>query len=114
METVSREVPAENVFHDHLDVCQQCREQPFNLCTIGGIALQAQVRSGKPGLLDSFGLHHAADRAREESKQDDPLMQMLRHINGQLKDHPRPPEPAIPLEITNLMETLTRIRKTKT
>lgn len=23
------------VFHDHLDVCKQCRNQPFNLCPVG-------------------------------------------------------------------------------
>lgn len=22
-------------FHKHLDECQQCREQPFNLCSLG-------------------------------------------------------------------------------
>lgn len=32
-----------NIFHDHLDVCRQCREQPFNLCPIGEKALKAAI-----------------------------------------------------------------------
>lgn len=27
-------------FHQHLDECQRCREQPFNLCQVGRAALQ--------------------------------------------------------------------------
>ena len=30
----------ENPFHDHLDVCQRCRNQPFNLCNTGAKLLQ--------------------------------------------------------------------------
>jgi hypothetical protein len=29
-----------NVFHDHLDVCKQCREHPFALCPVGAAALE--------------------------------------------------------------------------
>ena len=32
---------AAKAFHDHLDVCQRCRKQPFNLCPIGAARLQA-------------------------------------------------------------------------
>lgn len=31
--------PDENIFHQHLDICEQCRKQPFNLCTAGHLAL---------------------------------------------------------------------------
>lgn len=31
-----------NDFHDHLDVCKQCREQPYNLC-LNGKALLTRV-----------------------------------------------------------------------
>ena len=24
-----------DVFHDHLDVCEQCEQHPFSLCTVG-------------------------------------------------------------------------------
>lgn len=24
-----------DAFHDHLDICQQCREHPFQLCSVG-------------------------------------------------------------------------------
>lgn len=30
-----------NVFHKHLDVCAQCREHPFQLCTVGARLLRA-------------------------------------------------------------------------
>ena len=34
----------ENIFHKHLDVCKQCREQPFNLCKIGaGLIVEAAL-----------------------------------------------------------------------
>lgn len=29
----------ENVFHDHIDVCERCRNQPFNLCSVGAAKL---------------------------------------------------------------------------
>lgn len=32
-----------NVFHDHLDHCAQCRENPFDLCVVGQIRLRQQV-----------------------------------------------------------------------
>ena len=32
---------AAKAFHDHLDVCRRCREQPFNLCPTGAARLQA-------------------------------------------------------------------------
>lgn len=36
---------SENIFHDHLDVCLRCRNQPFNLCPAGALALRQQVQS---------------------------------------------------------------------
>ena len=35
-----------NVFHAHLDVCQRCANEPFNLCAIGAAALRETVRAG--------------------------------------------------------------------
>jgi hypothetical protein len=35
----------DNVFHQHLDQCQQCREQPFNLCPIGARLLTEAATS---------------------------------------------------------------------
>lgn len=29
----------DNVFHQHLDVCERCRTQPFNLCVTGQLAM---------------------------------------------------------------------------
>lgn len=36
-----------NTFHDHLDVCKRCADQPFNLCPIGVKALKESVESGE-------------------------------------------------------------------
>lgn len=30
-----------NPFHDHLDACERCRENPFNLCPTGDALLVA-------------------------------------------------------------------------
>lgn len=32
-----------NVFHEHLDKCKRCRENPFDLCTIGLILIKQAV-----------------------------------------------------------------------
>lgn len=32
-----------NIFHDHLDVCKQCREHPFNLCVVGLAAMRSEI-----------------------------------------------------------------------
>lgn len=33
-----------NVFHAHLDECERCRNQPFNLCPVGALKLEAAAR----------------------------------------------------------------------
>jgi hypothetical protein len=35
--------PDVNAFHDHLDVCKQCREHPMNLCAVGAALLSREV-----------------------------------------------------------------------
>lgn len=30
-----RQEPNPDLFHDHLDICKRCREQPTNLCSLG-------------------------------------------------------------------------------
>lgn len=32
-----------NAYHDHLDLCAQCREHPFGLCAIGAAALEREA-----------------------------------------------------------------------
>lgn len=39
-------------FNDHLDVCEQCRENPFSLCSTGSRALRDSVESGQGGEYD--------------------------------------------------------------
>lgn len=34
-----------NALHDHLDVCAQCRDNPFGLCAVGAIALEREARA---------------------------------------------------------------------
>ncbi len=40
----------DNAFHDHLDICERCRDQPFNLCPIGYLALVKAVNDGTKAL----------------------------------------------------------------
>jgi hypothetical protein len=42
--------PDPNKFHDHLDVCSQCRNQPLNLCPIGFAFLKEEALKGIPVL----------------------------------------------------------------
>lgn len=32
-------------FHAHLDICEQCRERPFDLCRVGDALLRNAVQS---------------------------------------------------------------------
>lgn len=41
---------AEDRFHQHLDRCRQCREQVFNLCSVGRELLMAVAKEGFRGL----------------------------------------------------------------
>lgn len=34
---------SKNLFHDHLDECDHCREHPFDLCVDGKAAMQAEI-----------------------------------------------------------------------
>lgn len=34
-EQTPRPKPNPDLFHDHLDICKRCREQPMNLCNLG-------------------------------------------------------------------------------
>jgi hypothetical protein len=40
---------SDNVFHDHLDVCDQCRNNPMFLCPEGNRRLHQQVVGQDPG-----------------------------------------------------------------
>lgn len=44
---------SDNVFHDHLDTCATCRENPMGLCAEGLRTLQAQVTV--PPIIDKVG-----------------------------------------------------------
>lgn len=41
----------DNVFHQHLDVCKRCREQPFNLCREGARTLRLAVQESANDIL---------------------------------------------------------------
>lgn len=41
-----------NVFHQHLDVCEQCRKNPFALCPEGVRTLHQAVEDGQAGSAD--------------------------------------------------------------
>lgn len=42
-------------FHAHLDVCSQCRNHPFGLCSVGARLLREAAEGGK-GLFEGTGL----------------------------------------------------------
>lgn len=35
-------------FHAHLDQCQRCRDQPFDMCVVGRVLLMATVKEVRP------------------------------------------------------------------
>jgi hypothetical protein len=39
MNTTTAKKTDPDIFHNHLDICKQCRENPFGLCVIGSNAL---------------------------------------------------------------------------
>lgn len=41
-------IPSLTAFHRHLDTCQQCRCQPFNLCDVGHSLLTGAVNEPHP------------------------------------------------------------------
>jgi hypothetical protein len=52
------ETPAsadDNVFHQHLDVCSQCAEHPFNLCQEGARLLEVAGTKAAEELRASVG-----------------------------------------------------------
>lgn len=51
-----------DLFHEHLDICQQCRDHPFDLCSAGATALA----------LAAMDIHKAR-RAREQNHQSPEL-----------------------------------------
>jgi hypothetical protein len=40
----------DNLFHNHLDVCTQCRNNPMLLCPEGSRRLEQQVTGTDPGV----------------------------------------------------------------
>ena len=40
---------SENVYHDHLDECEQCRNNPMMMCPEGHRRLKQQVTGQDPG-----------------------------------------------------------------
>ena len=40
-------------FHAHLDKCDRCREQPFNLCMMGAVLLRLAAVSAGGGTEDT-------------------------------------------------------------
>lgn len=58
----------DNPFHQHLDACAQCRDQPFNLCAEGGRLLQFSATTSslypwptKLDRLERLGASHPDD-----------------------------------------------------
>jgi hypothetical protein len=56
---------AADAFHDHLDVCKQCRENPFSLCRVGLPLLTATMAKPAPRLSPEAEREQAIRLARE-------------------------------------------------
>jgi hypothetical protein len=56
---------AADAFHDHLDVCKQCRENPFSLCRVGLPLLTATMAKPAPRLSPEAERRQAIRLARE-------------------------------------------------
>jgi hypothetical protein len=50
---VVESAPAGAKFYAHLDICEQCERNPFDLCVVGAILLQ---RAGEEDATDSVRL----------------------------------------------------------
>jgi len=48
---------SDNRYHDHLDVCDQCREHPFDLCVTGLTLLTQSATETGVGLKPPGGQH---------------------------------------------------------
>lgn len=44
----------ENPYHQHLETCAQCRENPFGMCPEGDRTLRLAVEQGTPRESDTF------------------------------------------------------------
>ena len=56
-----------NKFHDHLDVCKQCREHPFDLCTVGVAAMRSKIAIHSTR-VDENGVLHEMDAVSKYPK----------------------------------------------
>jgi hypothetical protein len=53
--TITHQVDAVvSKFHSHLDICLQCRENPFNLCPVGAKLLTDCVNKPMPKEFGDF------------------------------------------------------------
>lgn len=57
-------------FHEHLDVCKQCRDHPFGLCPVGQEALKKTVEdiSNDPDLRGDPFLEYAIAMSVREGR----------------------------------------------
>jgi hypothetical protein len=56
---------SDNPFHDHLDICKQCREHPFSLCLVG----EKKMKEAIALLADSDPLlAYAVEKSEREGR----------------------------------------------
>jgi hypothetical protein len=61
---------SDNKFHDHLDVCERCEKQPFNLCPVGDLLIRAEVAKPFSKLAEAMSEHF-----KHVVNAEDPTMQ---------------------------------------
>ncbi len=86
-------------FHDHLDVCRQCREHPFDLCPTGATLLRAAARLQTPNVI-----HDSIEMRLPDNDEDmDRIVAEVKQIFGKetlerMADIPLP-DPGVPIFI---------------
>ncbi len=55
-----------NKFHEHLDICEQCRDNPFNLCPSGEIILVQTVNK----IMNENGLNPIPEDKKGKENED--------------------------------------------
>jgi hypothetical protein len=57
-----------NKFHDHLDICKQCREHPFDLCPVGVAAMRNAAAAIHSTRVDENGVLREMDAVSKYPK----------------------------------------------
>jgi len=64
----------DNVYHNHLDMCDQCRNNPFDMCPEGERTLLLQATGNDPGLKPAHHVPNPLDIMRIDMSKDEKVL----------------------------------------